>query len=168
MAATLAVSEAIAELTGLTPAVKWPNDVRIKGRKVSGILIETAVEKAEVLHAIVGIGVNVNFDPSESPEIASVATSLRRETGRPLERTVAMLAVLERLDVLYASIKEGHSLTDRWAAQLETLGRTVQVRWRDRQFEGYAGGVDEEGNLLLTRPDGSTIVVVAGEVTLQS
>ena len=167
MAATLAVSGAIIELTGLRPSIKWPNDVRINGRKVSGILIETTVEGGELSYAVVGIGLDVNFDPSQTPGLADIATSLYLETGRPLDRTAVMLAVLERLDDLYAAVKRGCSLTDRWAAQLDTIGRTVKVRWGDRLMEGRARGVDEQGNLLLAQPDGSTVTVVAGEVTLQ-
>ena len=76
MAATLAVYETLVDLTGLTPAIKWPNDVRINGLKASGILIETTMEGSDVSYAIVGIGLNVNFDPSEFPEIAPTATSI--------------------------------------------------------------------------------------------
>jgi BirA family biotin operon repressor/biotin-[acetyl-CoA-carboxylase] ligase len=167
MAATLAVSGAIVGLTGLRPAIKWPNDVRIGGRKVSGILIETTVQGGEPIHAVVGIGLNVNFDPSQTPGLADIATSLYVETGRRLDRTAVILAVLERLDDLYSAVKRGRSLTDQWAAQIDTFGRTVKVRWGDRLVEGRAQGVDGHGNLLLAQPDGSIITVVAGEVTLQ-
>ena len=167
MAATLAVSAAVAEATGLAPTVKWPNDVRLNGRKVSGILIEAAVESGEPRHAVVGIGVNVNLDPSETPEIACIVTSLYRETGRRLDRTRVLRTLLRELDDLYEAVKTGRSLTEQWAAQLETLGRTVQVRWGEQLFEGRADRVNEQGNLVLTTPDGSSLTVVAGEVTLQ-
>jgi BirA family biotin operon repressor/biotin-[acetyl-CoA-carboxylase] ligase len=167
MAATLAVSGAIADLTGLAPAVKWPNDVMIDGRKVSGILVESSVAGGGPNFAVVGIGLNVNLDPSAFPEIESLATSLLRETGAPLDRTAVLLALLSRLDSLYGDVRRGRSLTDEWADRLETLGRSVRVRWGDRLLEGRATGVDEDGNLLLAQPDGSTVTVVAGEVTLQ-
>ena len=167
MAATLAVSDAVADLTGLRPSIKWPNDVKVNGRKLSGILVETSVEAGEPKYAVVGIGLDVNLDTSQFPKIADIATSLYRETGRRQDRTKVLLAVLERLDDLYAAVRQGRSLTDRWAAEMETLGRTVQVRWGERVLEGRATGVDERGSLLLTRPDGDTVAVVAGEVTLQ-
>ena len=167
MAATLAVSGAVGDLTGLRPAIKWPNDVRVNGRKLSGILVETSVEAGEPKYAVVGIGLDVNLDVSDFPEIAAIATSMYMETGRRLDRTRVLLAVLERLDDLYVAVRQGRSLTDRWAAEMETLGRTVRVQWGDRVLEGRASGVDERGSLLLTRPDGDTVAVVAGEVTLQ-
>ena len=167
MAATLAVSGAIAPLTGLTPTIKWPNDVRIGGRKVCGTLIETSMESERVRYAVVGMGLNVNFDPSPHPDIVDTATSLYVESGRRLDRTMVFSEVLKRLDDLYGAVKEGRSLTEEWAARLETLGRDVRVRWRDQVYEGLAREVDEQGNLVIANDDGSTVTVVAGEVTLQ-
>jgi BirA family biotin operon repressor/biotin-[acetyl-CoA-carboxylase] ligase len=167
MAATLAVSGAVEQVTGITPAIKWPNDVRLNGRKVSGILIETVMAKQDLKYAVLGIGVNVNLDLSEDSAISAIATSLSHETGRRVGRSEVIVDVLERLDELYREVKSGQVLTERWAARLDTLGRTVQVRWQDQVFEGRASGVDEQGNLVLARPDGSTVTVVAGEVTLQ-
>ena len=167
MAATMAVYRSVQDFTGLAPAIKWPNDVRVSGRKLSGIMIETAVEGAEVTQTIVGIGLNVNFDPSRFPEIASFATSLSRETGQKVDRTRVLRVVLEQFDDLYRAVEGGYSLTKDWAALLETLGRTVQVRWHDQVVEGLAQAVDEQGNLILTRSDGTTFTALAGEVTLQ-
>ena len=82
--------------------MKWPNDVRIDGRKIAGILIETASSGAGLAYALVGIGVNVNFDPADHPEIADLATSIRRETGRPVDRSAVLVALLARFDDLYA------------------------------------------------------------------
>ena len=168
MAATLAVSKAVASLMGRTPSIKWPNDVRINGRKVSGILIETDSRMGALRYAVLGIGINVNLTPREYPEIASTATSIVNETGRRVDRTDVLQAVLQHLDDMYGAIKRGCSLTREWSARLETLGRKVEVRWGHRVFEGYARQVDERGNLVLARPDGSTFTVVGGEVTLQA
>ena len=167
MAASLAVAMTVEEFCRLKPCIKWPNDVRVNGRKIAGILIESAIERGEPAHVIVGIGLNVNLDPAASREIASTATSLRREMGRPVDRTAVMKVLLRRFDCLYADVKQGRSLKDQWAASLETLGRTVRVRMQDRVMEGYASHVDERGNLVLVRQDGSLLTAVAGEVTLQ-
>jgi len=168
MAATLAVADAVAELAGTTPTIKWPNDVRVDRKKISGILIETSLDSSTLAFAIVGIGLNVNLDPSGHDEIASIATSLFRETGYEVDRTMALRLVLERLDDLYAEVRAGRSLTAEWSSRLDTLGKSVQVQWRDRMLEGRADSVDEQGNLVLVQPDGTTITVTAGEVTLQA
>ena len=168
MAATLAVQRAVAAITGLSPAIKWPNDVRVNDRKMSGILIETVMDGGDVAHAIVGIGVNVNLDPSLYPEISSIATSILRETGQRADRTTVLRRVLEHFDDLYSTVQGGGSLAQQWAEQLETLGRSVQVRWQEQVVEGRAESIDEQGNLVLARPDGTTFTAVAGEVTLQA
>lgn len=167
MAATLAISDGITEATGLTSRIKWPNDVRIGGLKVSGILIETVLEAGKVDHAVVGIGVNVNFDPAKYPETASTATSVYRETCTKTDRGALLQVVLRRFGQHYDRVKAGHSLTGEWARQMETLGRRVRVAWRDRMVEGTAESVDEQGNLIVKRMDGSIFTAVAGEVTLQ-
>ena len=167
MAAALAVCDAASELAGLATTIKWPNDVRADGKKLSGILVETDVVGNEIDHAVVGIGVNVNLDAGRYPEIASTATSLMAECGREFDRSSALRLVLEYLDGYYARIKSGTSLTTEWASKLDTLGKVVQVRWRDHVIEGNAETVDDQGNLILRQPDGSTVNVVAGEVTLQ-
>ncbi|MBM3948145.1 MAG: biotin--[acetyl-CoA-carboxylase] ligase [SAR202 cluster bacterium] len=169
MAATLAVRDTVADVTGARPAIKWPNDVRVDGRKVAGILIESAVASdGRVDYAVVGIGLNVNFDPSPFPEIAETATSIARVLGKRVERTAVLARLLARLDGLYGEVRAGRSLTAAWAARLETLGRKVRVRSHDEVLEGLALRVDEEGNLVLRRPDGSLTTVVAGEVTMQA
>ena len=168
MAATLGVASAVERLAGVDAAVKWPNDVRVGGKKLAGILIETAMHGKGLKHAVLGIGINVNLDVSAYPQIAGTATSLMAEAGRPLERVDVLRAVLEDVDDRYAEVRAGESLTDRWAGRLDTLGSTVRVRWRDSEMVGQATGVDDEGNLLLTGPDGAVRTAVAGEVTLQA
>lgn len=167
MAATLAVARTVADTTGLSPTIKWPNDVRVGGRKISGILIETSIEAGRVQNAVVGIGLNVNFDPSLHPEIADISTSLYRETGQTRNRTPVLQRLLEHFDDLYGAVRKGESLTEQWSEQLETIGKTVQLSWQEQVIEGKAESVDNQGNLILTLADGSTFTATAGEVTSQ-
>ncbi len=167
MAAALAVFDTAAGFAGLKPAVKWPNDVRVGGRKLSGILIETEFGGDRLAHALVGIGVNINLDVSEHPEISDTATSLRSEAGRQFDRSESLISVLANLDSWYARVRAGQSLTEDWAATLETLGKQVELRWRDQVLTGVAESVDDQGNLTLIQPNGERVTVVAGEVTSQ-
>ena len=167
MAAALSVSGALRAYAGLDTRLKWPNDVRVGGLKICGVLIENSARLDGRVNAVIGIGVNVNFDPSEHPEIADLATSVRKETGRRGDRTAILREVLERMDGLYAEVKAGARLTERWAAEMETLGRHVTVRWKERETSGVAESVDDEGGLVLRRDDGTLVTVSAGEVTSQ-
>lgn len=167
MAATIAVHRTVLQTTGLCTSVKWPNDVRIGDRKVSGILIESEFEGERLDHALVGIGLNVNLDVSAYHEIAETATSLRNATGREFDRNSILLSMLHNLDEWYGRVKKGESLTAQWSDTLETLGRQVQLRWRDSTIEGIAESVDDSGNLVVLQEDGSRVSAVAGEVTSQ-
>lgn len=168
MAATLATAHAASRFCDAQATVKWPNDVRVGGRKIAGILIETAASDRGLAYALVGIGLNVNFDPADHPEIADLATSIRRETGRPTDRSAVLETLLARFDDLYAEVRRGKSLTARWAAALDTLGRRVRLDWQGSEVEGLAESVDERGNLVLRLADGSAFTAVAGEVTSQT
>ena len=167
MAATLAVARTVADCADLMPTIKWPNDVRVGGLKISGILIETAIESEDTVFANVGIGVNVNFDPSLYAEIADISTSLYRETGQRRNRTPVLRTLLEHFDDAYAAVCAGKSLTADWSAMLDTLGRTVSLRSQHETIKGVAESVDEQGNLLVRLSDGSLYTATAGEVTSQ-
>ena len=126
------------------------------------------VSRASIEYTVLGVGLNVNSNPAAVPEITETATSMYSETGRVFDRTDILIQMLRDLDRRYALIMAGQSMRQEWASRLETLGRSVVVRWQDNTEEGTATGVDEMGNLILTRADGTTRTVVAGEVTLQA
>jgi BirA family biotin operon repressor/biotin-[acetyl-CoA-carboxylase] ligase len=95
--AARACAEAIAELTGLEPQLKFPNDVLLGGRKVAGVLAE-----AREGRVVLGIGVNVNLAEAELPrEVDRPATSLLVEAGRELDRAELLAELLARLERRY-------------------------------------------------------------------
>ena len=168
MAATLAVARTADRHVDGRVTIKWPNDVRIGGRKVAGILIEADSQVGRIASAVVGIGINVSVDTAGHPEIAGTATSLAEEAGAPVERTRALVELLRQFDDLYSHVRSGGSLTGQWSSRLDTLGLDVKVRRGSEVLTGIARAVDDQGNLILERPDGSTFTVVGGEVTLQA
>lgn len=163
----VAVLRAIRQVTGLSATLKWPNDVRLAEKKVCGILIETTIENSEVRSAILGIGINVNYNPAEEPQADFTATSLAAEVGKPIPRDELLQAVLANLGLAYTHLKGWDQVWYDWRSSLETLGRQVQVRWGEKIEEGVAEDVDSEGNLLLRHLDGTLITLAAGEVSLQ-
>jgi BirA family biotin operon repressor/biotin-[acetyl-CoA-carboxylase] ligase len=168
MAATLAVAQSIEKVTGLKPVIKWPNDVLIQGKKVSGILIESKVQNEAVSYAILGIAVNVNLDPSSIPEISETATSLRQLLKRKVSRLEILPALLSEFEELYNALRRGEPIDKLWRRRLETIGREITVKCGLEVWQGYAESVDDDGNLLLRCPDGSVKTIVAGEVTLKA
>jgi BirA family transcriptional regulator, biotin operon repressor / biotin---[acetyl-CoA-carboxylase] ligase len=166
MASALAVADAIEEVAGLRTEIKWPNDVLLDGRKVSGILIETSPG-----YAILGIGLNVNGSYADDAELAARATTLADAAGQPLLREALAAALLRLLDGHYAALKEqGESARRRvraeWRARLVTLGRHVSIQQGETAFSGVAEDVDADGALLLRLDNGELRTITWGDVSL--
>ncbi|MCO5051207.1 MAG: biotin--[acetyl-CoA-carboxylase] ligase [Verrucomicrobiae bacterium] len=166
--AATAAARAIRAVTGLRPEIKWPNDLLIGGKKVVGILTELSAEVDCVKHITLGIGVSVNLTEMEFPaELRKIATSLRMELGKPVERAELATAILRELDVDYARIRRGEfpALADEWEAQCATIGRQVTVEVGRRKIGGRAEALDAEGALLLRTEHGGLERIVGGDVT---
>ncbi len=164
-----ALRRAIAGLTGLTPEIKWPNDILIKGRKVAGILTELSAETDQVRHLILGIGVDVNQSRDDFPaELREVVTSLRIESGRPLPRPDLAVAILRELNTVYDRLKADKfdEIADEWEAHCSTLGRQIVLRTGDREVRGRAESLSEDGSLLLRTEHGRLESVTGGDVML--
>jgi BirA family biotin operon repressor/biotin-[acetyl-CoA-carboxylase] ligase len=166
MVTSLSIVRAIKNTCGINAQIKWPNDVLINGKKVCGILVESEVKKKEVNYAIIGIGINVNFDPSSFPDIALLATSLSYETGKQVSLVELCSAVFIEMEELYLKIKTGIRIHDDWQKHMETIGRQIQVKSGSTVEKGIAESVTETGSLLLRRQDGSLIEIMAGDVSV--
>ena len=168
MLSSLAVVHSIESVTSLKPRLKWPNDVLINGRKVAGILIESNIQNKNVRYAIIGIGINVNITLSDFPELSASATSLSDELGVRVSPSNLIRKLLIELERLYVSLPVSDALFREWRESLVTLGKAIQVKSGDTLEEGIAESVTRDGNLLLRRPDGSIIRIVAGDATLRT
>src|SRR5271169_1532978 len=112
VASATALRRAIDNETGLSPEIKWPNDILIGGKKVAGILTELSAEVDRIKHIILGIGIDVNLDVSEFPaELKKTATSLKIESGEMISRAELATAILRELDEDYSRVCE-HFFTD--------------------------------------------------------
>lgn len=143
--------------------LKWPNDVLVgeEGRKLCGILVER-VETAGGPAAVVGIGVNADQCPDELP--VAHATSLRIETGAPVDRTAVLVDLLETFDDAQQMLDDVDSLRAAYAAACVTVGRRVRVHLPGgAELVGEAVGLDEFGRLLVDGGDG-VVAVGAGDV----
>ncbi|MBI4185887.1 MAG: biotin--[acetyl-CoA-carboxylase] ligase [Chloroflexi bacterium] len=166
MLASLAAVYAIEAITGLKPQIKWPNDVLITGRKVCGVLVESEVSGNRVDYAVIGCGINANLNVSDFPEIEPVATSLASELGREVSTLHLLRRLLVETEKLYLALPAGESIYREWKQRLETLGKKIRVKSGETAYEGIAESVAGDGSLLLRRPDGSSVSLVSGEITL--
>jgi BirA family biotin operon repressor/biotin-[acetyl-CoA-carboxylase] ligase len=125
----VAAADAVSAWIGRDAAIKWPNDVRVDGRKIAGILVERPSTDAGA--AVIGIGLNVNIDREDfPPELRAAATSLRIEcSGRPLDRSEVARSLIRRLDHWYVAARSlgGAALSAPWRDRNERLGQFVRV-----------------------------------------
>jgi BirA family biotin operon repressor/biotin-[acetyl-CoA-carboxylase] ligase len=165
MICSLSLAEAVEQETGLCADLKWPNDVVVGGAKLAGILTETGLQGDRVDYVVVGIGLNVNLDPSQLPgQLLMPATSLSHVLGRQVARTPLLLAFLRALEARYLALGRGCSPHSEWAAKLVTLGERVVIRRDGVAVEGVAEGVNVDAALMVRMPDGRLETVVAGDV----
>lgn len=170
IAASTALARAIASQTGITPDIKWPNDLLIRGKKAAGILMEVNGEIDQVKYAILGVGIDVNQDAGEFPaELRKVATSLKIEAGREINRADLAAAVLSEMERDYAQVCSGHfeALAREWRARCVTLGREVSIHMGTRDIFGRAESIDSEGALLVRTQHGHLERIVGGDVILE-
>ena len=158
LVAGVAVADALTEIAGLRPRLKWPNDVLVGGRKIAGILLESRLGTAPLV--VLGIGVNL-AQRSFPPELDGRATSVALETGGEVDRETLLGALLGELDRQRDGLERG-AFADarrRWRALSVTLGRTVRIDG----VSGVAIDIDEDGALVVADGD-QRRRVVAGEL----
>jgi BirA family biotin operon repressor/biotin-[acetyl-CoA-carboxylase] ligase len=163
----LAIADAIGSATGQMTDLKWPNDVLIGGRKVSGVLVEI-VRRGATHYAIIGLGINVNLDGVELMELGASATSLSRELGRPVCREDVVSQLFVALDMWYRCLqRDSESLHTSWRARLGTIGSVVVVADGLGDWEGLATDVRRDGGLVVRKDDGDERTVYAGDVSVR-
>ena len=148
-------------------SVKWPNDVRVGGKKIAGILVENRILDQKKQISIVGIGLNINLNTTEIPEISDIATSVSVELGHDIQRLEVIKRLFGNLEESYLQLQAGGSVKLRWQKMLDTIGKRIKLSFGQDILEGFAKGVDDDGNLILILENGESLTVNAGEVTSQ-
>jgi len=164
MAVAVSISDAIDQLTEIKSKIKWPNDILINSKKVSGILIETELINNQVSSCIIGIGINVTTKSFIDPNLSN-ATSILVESGISLDRNTLLIQILKNLNNLYSIIQNGVSLKDLWGQKLETIGKEIAVKQGEKIITGTGIDVTEEGDLIIRENNGKTTQLSSGEVT---
>jgi BirA family biotin operon repressor/biotin-[acetyl-CoA-carboxylase] ligase len=169
LTAAVAAVEATYIATGVTPGIKWPNDLLLGKKKIAGILTEVSAEMERVNYLILGVGLNANI-PGElfHGQLLGEATSLLAETGISVVRTRWVRSFLEKLEYYYfLALQEGFAeVFDSWRRYSITLGQPVTVRIADRTVTGIATDIDNHGALQL-KTDAGIETFMAGEVSLK-
>ena len=161
--ATLKACRAVSPPDAL--GLKWPNDVVAAGeRKVAGLLLETVLSGERLTGAVLGIGINANWQPSDMPdEVGRTATSLAALAGADVDRVALLDRLLDSLDDEIVAVEAGRSPLARYRAACVTIGRDVMVETATGNVEGRAVGLDASGCLLVETSAGQ-VALSSGEV----
>lgn len=156
----VAVAEVVSAYDGLDARIKWPNDVRVEGRKLAGVLVERGQG------TVLGIGLNVNV--AEFPDdLRDSATSLQRVLGRSLDRSEVARALIRRLDHHHARASEGGpaTLNEPYRRLSEHLGFDVRVATPTGEHAGRLTDLDLGSGLTLVEQDGTARLIAGRDAT---
>ncbi len=173
--AAVCACQAIEETTGVRPRIKWVNDITLHGRKLAGILTESGfdMESGMFSWVVIGVGINVNTRPEDFPgDLVPIAASLAEETGgRKLNRNALAAALINRI-MSYPAFRNqeqraawGKDLIAQYKDRLGMLGKAVTVSGAEL-FRARALDVNDEGNLIVEKEDGSVCLLSAGEISI--
>jgi BirA family biotin operon repressor/biotin-[acetyl-CoA-carboxylase] ligase len=168
--AAVALCRSIRQICDVEIGIKWPNDLLIKGKKVSGILLETSGEDERVKYVVAGIGISANLLAADYPEDLLVkATSLAIELGHEISRETIIATFLNEFEGLYELYYEQGFTPIRllWEALSVSLYRPIRIQITNGWVEGIAESIDDAGALTVVTSSGEKIKAFSGDVELR-
>lgn len=165
----LSVYEGLKDHVDLDLKIKWPNDLVCGNKKLVGILTEMSTEIDYINHVVIGTGINVNFE--EFPdEIKEMATSLSLETGCRQKRSAIISSILKHFEEnyeIYLETCDLSKLQEEYNHILINRDQKVQILGEKQTYTAHALGINEKGELLVRKEDGSIAAIYAGEVSVR-
>lgn len=168
--AAVAVAQAIEDVTNLQPQIKWPNDILINRRKVTGILTEMQAESDRIHSVIIGIGMNINQQIEDFPvDLQEKASSLLIESGAQVSRAKVIQRVLIRMEDLYTLyLQEGFMpIKILWESYAISLGQVIKASTVNDTIVGKALGITDAGVLLLEDNLGTVHSIYSADIEIQ-
>ena len=164
-----AARRAVAESTGLSPDIKWVNDLVLDGKKVCGILTELEATPTKTDFAVVGVGINCCQAREDfPPELRDMATSLSQAAGRSIDPAAVEAALIRQIILAAADLLTApQPWMEAYRSRCITLHRDVQIIRGETVLHGHAEDMDEAGGLVIRFPDGSRETVSSGEVSVR-
>ena len=162
--ASLTLSQTLNELFDIGARVKWPNDILVNERKISGMLSELEAEADRVAFINIGVGINVNNDP---PKVQPAATSIKRILGREVSKKDILFRYLDAFEKKVQTA-DFDRIVQEWKQYTVTLNRNVCVVTNKEVVTGRAIDVDDSGALILRCTDGSLQKIIYGDCFHQS
>ena len=169
IAAGVAVAEILSEYCPGQVQLKWPNDVLLNKKKVSGILAQMQASANGIDFVVLGFGINVNIGYNQlSQDIRIIATSLAIETGREIDRLELIISLYENIAKWYKELTQRgfDAIKEKWLNLAPMISHNVQVMFQDEVVSGKALGLDDDGSLIILTANNETVKVSAGDATI--
>lgn len=165
LAVGVAVADTLVEW-GVHARLKWPNDVLVGERKLAGILVEGSSGSEGLDHLVVGVGVNLDWEPSDFTATVPNATSVHAETGRAPEVAPAAASLLAHLPLWYHTLlRDPRAILAAWRERaVPWWGELVQVETGTGPLRGRLREVNDDGALVLETDDGGRHTLISGDV----
>ena len=167
--AGVSVAQAVEKITELQPDLKWPNDLLLSGKKFCGMLSDVHFNDSNIAFIILGIGVNVNYNPHKwSEDIEKVATSLRIESNKRINRAELLAEILLALDQNYEKFKLNGiaEILGQWKKRCPAFKKNITVVQENKKLTGLFYDLDEEGRLVLKSENGELSKIVTGDIVI--
>ncbi|WP_239614215.1 biotin--[acetyl-CoA-carboxylase] ligase [Cohnella mopanensis] len=165
--AAVALSRAISRVVPLEIGIKWPNDLLVGGKKISGILLESAAEDERLRYVVVGLGISVNLEAGDYPaELLEKAISLKMASGETVNRSELIACILEEFERLYELyLEQGFApIRSLWEAHSVTLHNETLLYTPQGSITGIPTGLDDSGGLKVELADGTRRTIYSAEI----
>jgi BirA family transcriptional regulator, biotin operon repressor / biotin---[acetyl-CoA-carboxylase] ligase len=161
------LADVLKKESNLDPKIKWPNDIILADKKVSGILTEMQAEQDQINYIVIGIGININHEQNDLPkDVQSKATSLKIETGKAWDITNLIQNIFVTFERAYSDyMSNGFSIVKKkWESYGYRLGEKTTIKTFQDVQEAIIVGIAEDGALLAKYRDDSIKKVYSGEI----
>ena len=170
IASALALSNALEKTLKISPELKWPNDLTIKGKKIAGMLVDVSLESNRIENMVLGVGINFDVDTKQIEKILKnssnfygvASLSEQKNKIKPIQLVQTFLAELEKIyDLL--NKKQTKKIISEWTKRSSTIGKNVVLDTRDGKIKGKALKIDEDGALVVS-DNGKINRIIAGDI----
>ena len=153
------------EIYGIQPTIKWPNDIHVNGRKISGILAESVIKNSKFEGIVLGLGININSDEKMFDSVSQKVTSLRTEISKKINKDEFIENFVQKFEADYEKLLDnGFSIfKNEYISYLNCIDKEISVKIYDKTFTGIARNVSDNG-LLILETNGELKEISAGDI----
>jgi len=170
IAASLALSYAIEKTCKISPELKWPNDLTIKGKKLAGMLVDASFESNRIESLVLGVGINFNVDVKKMEKILKntlnyYGVASLNEQKNKIKAIELVQSFLVELEKIYGLLNTNRTkkIISEWTKRSSTIGKKVEINTVNGKIKGDVIKIDEDGGLLI-KNKGKISKVIAGDI----